>query len=390
MIYLDHAATTPLTPEVLEAMLPFLSDHYGNPSAPYGFGRGVREAVDAARGLVADLIGAKPSEILFTSGGTESDNLAIKGYAFANRHLGDHIITSTVEHHAVLDPCRQLERDHGFRVTYLPVDEYGRVDPSSVQAALTDKTILVSIMAANNEIGTLQPIQAISNLLRSHSTPGRKIAFHTDAVQLAGTAAINVKAMGVDLLTLSAHKIHGPKGSGVLYARRGLNLGAVNAGGGQEGGRRGGTENVAGIIGLAKALERSVDRLPVVQPHLRKLRDRLLQEIPKRVPGAFITGHPAERVANHASFYFEGVQAEAVVFNLDVCGISCSSRSACTTGDIEPSHVLLALGLPTNLAHGGIRLTVGESNTGEQIEQVLDVLPDVVASVRALATGSRP
>jgi len=383
IIYLDHAATTPVAPAVLEAMLPFFREKFANPSSLYGPAREVRRAIDQARDTVARVLGARSSEIIFTSGGTESDNLAIKGVAFANRHRGNHIITSRVEHHAVLHTCEYLEK-FGFRVTYLPVDRTGLVDLNALEDALDDQTILVSIMYANNEVGTIQPIKEIAQLLRP-----RGIIFHTDAVQAAGALALNVDDLGVDLLSLSAHKFYGPKGAGVLYVRRGVTFWPQQHGGGQERGRRAGTENVPGIVGLAKALELAEQNRPQYVAHCQALRDRLIQGVLERIPGAVLTGHPTQRLPNNASFCLEGIDAESLLLMLDRRGVCASSGSACTSGSLEPSHVLLAMGIQSPLALGSLRLTVGLDNTPEQIDRALDILVESVQKLRALTPAAR-
>jgi|DewCreStandDraft_1066081.scaffolds.fasta_scaffold01361_12 cysteine desulfurase len=383
IIYLDHAATTPVAPAVLEAMLPFFREKFANPSSLYGPAREVRRAIDQARDTVARVLGARSSEIIFTSGGTESDNLAIKGVAFANRHRGNHIITSRVEHHAVLHTCEYLEK-FGFRVTYLPVDRTGLVDLNALEDALDDQTILVSIMYANNEVGTIQPIKEIAQLLRP-----RGIIFHTDAVQAAGALPLNVDDLGVDLLSLSAHKFYGPKGAGVLYVRRGVTFWPQQHGGGQERGRRAGTENVPGIVGLAKALELAEQNRPQYVAHCQALRDRLIQGVLERIPGAVLTGHPTQRLPNNASFCLEGIDAESLLLMLDRRGVCASSGSACTSGSLEPSHVLLAMGIQSPLALGSLRLTVGLDNTPEQIDRALDILVESVQKLRALTPAAR-
>jgi cysteine desulfurase len=382
-IYLDHAATTPVRPEVVEAMLPYFTDRYGNPSSIYGLGREARQAIDRARDTVANILGCRPAEVIFTSCGSESDNLAIKGVAFACRDRGNHIITSQVEHHAVLHTCEWLERYFGFEVTYLPVDRYGVVDLAALEAALTERTILVSVMLANNEVGTIQPIREIAELVRP-----RGIVFHTDAVQGGGALDLNVDALGVDLLSLSGHKFYAPKGVGVLYVRQGTPLLPQLQGGGQERNRRAGTENVPYIVGLATALQLATEELPSTTARLRALRDRLIKGVLERVPGAHLTGHPTARLPNSASFVFEGVEGEALLLGLDQVGICASTGSACTSGSLEASHVLKAMGLPVDLAQGSLRLTLGRDNTEDQIDRVLEVLPGIVERVRA-ATAVR-
>lgn len=374
LIYLDHAATTPVHPQVLEAIWPFFSQQFGNASGRYPLAEQARSAVEWAHRTVAAVLGARSGEIVFTSGGSESNNLALKGVALACRGRGDHVITTQIEHHAVLRACEYLERAHGFRVTYLPVDSTGLVDPAVLERALDDRTVLVSVMLANNEIGTVQPLAQIAALTRP-----RGILLHTDAVQAASTLPLDVNALGIDLLTLSAHKCYGPKGSGALYVRRGTPLDPLIHGGLQERGRRAGTENVAGMVGLATALQlvRSYD--PIT---LRALRDQLINGVLARVPGARLTGHASARLDHHASFCFEGVEGEAVLVALSDHGIACSSGAACAAGESDPSHVLTAIGLPPALAHTAVRFTLGWSTTEAQIRYVLDVLPGLVTDLR--------
>src|SRR5579859_1135606 len=376
-IYLDHAATTALDPRVLDAMIPYFTTQYGNASSIYTLGRHAMQALDRAREQVAEIIHSRPTEIAFVGGGSESDNLAIKGMAFAARKKGNHIITSSIEHHAVLHTCQYLER-FGFTVTYLPVDEYGRVSPDDVKRAITDQTTLVSIMYANNEIGTIEPIAEIGRICRA-----RKIPFHVDAVQAGGAIPIDVTALNVDLLSLSAHKFYGPKGLGILYNRQGARLLPQLQGGSQERGKRAGTENVAGIVGAATALRLAYEELLEVTPRIQKMRDRLIENI-LTIPGSSLTGHPTERLPNNASFVFEGVEGESVLLNLDLLGIAASTGSACTSGSVDPSHVLLAMQVPIELAHGSLRLTLGKDNTGEDVDTLLNVLPGIIEKVRAL------
>lgn len=378
-IYLDHAATTPMRPEVLEAMLPFLQEQYGNASSIYLIGREARKALDGARDKVAGLIGASPREIIFTSGGSEADNLAIKGVAFALRDRGNHIITSAIEHHAVLHTCEYLKK-HGFDITVLPVDSDGLVDPVAVDRAITPKTILVSIMHANNEIGTIEPIAEIGRILRE-----RSILFHTDAVQTVGHIPVNVEDLGVDLLSLSAHKFYGPKGVGALYVRRGTKLDPLIHGGGQERNRRAGTENVAGIVGLAKALELAVVEMDSSGQRQKELRDQLISEILEKIPHTRLNGHPEKRLPGNVSLCFEFIEGESLLLNLDMRGIAASSGSACTSGSLEPSHVLLALGLPHEIAHGSLRLTLGRDTSRADIDAVIDVLPGIVDKLRQMS-----
>ncbi len=377
ILYLDHAATTALDPRVLTAMLPYLTNEYGNASSIYTLGRHAMQAIDSSREQVANLLNCRPTEIAFVGCGSESDNLAIKGLAFTSQKKGNHIITSSIEHHAVLHTCQYLER-FGFKTTYLPVDEYGRVDPAEVERAMTNETILVSIMYANNEIGTIEPIAEIGKICRA-----RKIPFHVDAVQAGGALPIDVNELNVDLLSLSAHKFYGPKGMGILYARQGVRLLPQLQGGSQERGRRAGTENVAGIVGLAEALRLAYEELPEATPRIQAMRDRLIEGV-LSIPRSRLTGHPTERLPNNASFCFEGVEGESILLNLDMLGIAASSGSACTSGAVEPSHVLVALGLPSEWSHGSLRLTLGKENSEEDVERVLTVLPNIIERLRGL------
>ncbi|RXE57356.1 cysteine desulfurase [Methanoculleus taiwanensis] len=378
-VYLDHAATTPTHPEVVDAMLPFFSEKFGNPSSLYSRAREARKAVEEARIKVATALGASPEEIYFTSGGTESDNWAIKGIAAAHRKKGNHIITSSIEHHAVIDPCRHLEKQ-GFSVTYLPVDEYGRVDPAAVAAAITPETILISVMTANNEIGTIQPIAEIGKIAREHD-----IFFHTDAVQAIGAIPIDVDALSVDLLSLSAHKFYGPKGIGALYIRKGTRAETLMHGGGQERRRRAGTENVPGIVGLGEAIEHAVTDLEGRTRRIAAMRDRLIAGILDTIPKSRLNGHPTQRLANNVNIAFRYVEGESILLMLDYFGIAASTGSACTSATLDPSHVLLACGLPAEHAHGSLRLTLGEENTEEDIDYVLEVLPGIIERLRSMS-----
>ncbi|MDT8358590.1 MAG: cysteine desulfurase NifS [Methanomicrobiaceae archaeon] len=379
IIYMDHAATTPVRPEVVEAMHPYLHERYGNPSSVYSLARESREVVESSRETVARALGAELGEIYFTSGGTESDNWALKGVASANRKAGDHIITSAIEHHAVLHPAEYLER-HGFRVTYLPVDSYGMVDPGELEDAITPQTILISIMTANNEIGTIQPVREIGSLAQDHGVP-----FHTDAVQAVGHIPLSVKDDRIDLLSLSAHKFSGPKGAGVLYLRKGTRIDPLFHGGAQERKRRAGTENLAGIVGLAAALDIAVKEMPEEAERQRNLRDRLIRGILGTVPFTRLNGHPTERLPGNVNVSVEFVEGESMLLRLDREGICASTGSACTSGSLEPSHVLKAIGLPPEVAHGSLRLTLGERNTPEEVEKVLEVIPGVVERLRAIS-----
>jgi cysteine desulfurase len=377
MVYLDHAATTSLDPRVLDAMLPYLTSEYGNASSIYTLGRHAMQAIDRSREQVAELIHCRSNEIAFVGCGSESDNLAIKGVAFVSQKKGNHVITSSIEHHAVLHTCQYLDR-FGFQTTYLPVDEYGRVNPDDVGRAITDQTVLVSIMYANNEVGTIEPIAEIGSICRA-----KKVPFHVDAVQAGGALPIDVAALNADLLSLSAHKFYGPKGVGILYIRQGIRILPQLQGGSQERGRRAGTENVAGIVGVASALRLAYEELPHVGPRIQALRDRLIERI-LQIPHSRLTGHPTERLPNNASFCFEGVEGESILLNLDMLGIAASSGSACTSGSIDPSHVLVAMGLAPEWSHGSLRLSLGKENTEEDVEQVIAVLPGIVEKLRSL------
>ncbi|MFA0768902.1 MAG: hypothetical protein OXFUSZZB_002230 [Candidatus Fervidibacter sp.] len=381
-IYLDYAATTPLDPRVLEAMMPYLTEKFGNPNSIHAFGREARKAVDEAREKIAALLNCRPSELVFTSGGTESDNLALRGVAAAYRQKGNHIVTTAIEHHAVLHTCRALQ-DEGFEVTYLPVDEHGLVAPEQVAEAVTDRTILVSIMHANNEIGTIEPL---ADIVRAVKEKRPDVLVHTDAVQTVGHIPVDVEALGVDLLSFAAHKFYGPKGVGGLFVRRGVKLVPQLTGGGQERNRRSGTENVAGIVGMAKALEIAVAEMPTEIPRLQTLRDELINGVLAQIPDSRLNGHPTQRLPHNANFSFFGVEGEALLLQLDLHGIAASSGSACTSGSLEPSHVLLALGLSHEWALGSLRLTLGRFTTRQHLERVLAVLPSIVEKLRALTS----
>jgi cysteine desulfurase len=380
MIYLDHAATTPVDPRVVEAMLPYFTTDFGNPSGLYAQARAPRQALDKARATVAVLLGAKPSELIFTSGGSESDNAAIKGVVWAAGDRGTHVITTQIEHHAVLHTCGWLER-FGVETTYVPVDADGLVDPKAIAAAIRPTTVLVSVMHANNEIGTIQPLAEIAAIAHAHGIP-----LHSDAVQTGGQIALDVNALGVDLLSLSAHKFYGPKGVGVLYVRRGTSWLPIQQGGGQERNRRAGTENVAGIVGLATALALSVQSMESEGARLRALRDRLIAGVQAAIPASRLNGHPEQRLPNNTNFSFRGVEGESILLNLDMHGVAASSGSACTAGSIDPSHVLLALGLDPALAASALRLTLGRGTTDTHIDRVLEILPGVIDRLRSLAS----
>ena len=384
IIYLDHSATTPVRPEVLEAMLPYFSLGFGNPSSIYTIGQEARKAVDDAREQAARVLGARMSEIVFTSGGTESDNAALKGAAFALRHTGNHIITTAIEHHAVLHTCHQLEQ-FGFDVTYVPVDEYGIVDPQSIARAVTDETVLVSVMMANNEIGTIQPVAEIARIVKAEAQRrSRTIVMHTDAVQAAGFLDINVRALGVDLMSLSAHKIYGPKGVGLLYVKRGTPFEAQNAGGGQERQRRSGTENVPGIVGMCEALRLAASERERVAANCLRLRDNLIGGIFDSIDRVHLNGHPTQRLPNNVNISFEDIEGEPVLLGLDFAGVCASSGSACSSASLEPSHVLLAIRRSPELAQGSLRITLGRDNTDEDVDYLLAVLPEIVGKLRAM------
>ena len=378
LIYLDHAATTAVHPAVVEAMLPYFGESYGNPSSSYALARDARRAIDDARDSVAELLGARSTEIIFTSGGSESDNLAIKGVAMASTERGRHIVTSAVEHHAVLHACELLERYLGYEVTFVSVDRYGVVDPDAIGRALRPDTVLVTVMLANNEVGTIEPIAEIAAIARARGIP-----VHTDAVQGGSSLDLDVSRLGVDLLSLSAHKFQGPKGVGVLYVRRGIPILPQQQGGGQERGMRAGTENTAGIVGATTALRLAQERRTEFVQHCTELRDYLVEGVLERVEDAVVTGHPTERLANNASFAFRGADGEAMLMALDAEGIAASVGSACTSGTLEVSHVLRATGLDDELGGGSLRLSLGIDNTRADIERVLEVLPGVVERARA-------
>ena len=388
LIYMDHAATTAVRPEALEAMLPYFGVSFGNPSSIYTLAQEARNAVDDARQTIAGLIGCRISELIFTSGGTESDNTALKGVAFALRNVGNHIITTAVEHHAILHTCHQLEQ-FGFDVTYLPVDRHGLVDPDDVAKAITDRTILVSVMMANNEIGTIEPVAAIARTVKQEARRlDRNILMHTDAVQGAGFLDLNVRELGVDLMSLSAHKFHGPKGVGVLYVKRGTPFEPQMMGGGQERERRSGTENVPGIVGMAEAFRLACQERKTTAARCVAMRDRIIEGLQDRVERAHLNGHPVERLPNNVNISFEAVEGEPILLGLDFAGISASSGSACSSASLEPSHVLLAIGLPAELAQGSVRITLGKDNTDEEVDYMLSVIPDLVNRLRAMPSLS--
>jgi cysteine desulfurase len=383
LIYLDHCATTPMHPEVVEAMLPYFRDYYGNPSSIHAIGQRAKTALEEARQQVADLIGATAEEIVFTSGGTEADNLAIRGILYGSGKKGNHIITSTIEHHAVLNTCVFMQ-SRGFDVTCVPVDETGLIDPDNVREAISDTTALVSIMHANNEIGTIEPIAEIASIAKE-----KGIIFHTDAVQTVGKIPVDVNRLNVDLMALSGHKIYGPKGIGALYIRKGTDIVPLLYGGRQEGGIRHGTENVPAIVGLGKACEIAGRECAVQMDYLKNLRDHLETRILKEVPDVFRNGHPEERLPHVANLSVESIEAESIVRELDKKGIAISAGSACTSDSIEISHVIAALGMPKHRAGGSIRFSLGRDNTTEQMTYVVQILGDVVQKLRGIAELER-
>ena len=385
-VYLDHAGTTSMDPRVLEAMLPYFSQRYGNPSSLHTVGQEARYALDESRERVARVLGCRAREVVFTGGGSESDNAAIHGVATALQETGDHIITSSAEHHAVLHTCQHLE-GLGFEVTYLPVDSHGMIHPDAVHRAITDRTTLVSIMYANNEIGTVNPIPEIGRVVHDRAKElERTIVMHTDAVQAAGFLDLNVDRLCVDLLSLSGHKFYGPKGTGVLYVKRGTPLLPLILGGGQERERRAGTENIPGIVGISVALELADMEREETSAHCEALRDRIIQVVSERVPRSVLNGHPTLRLPNNVNFSFQGVEGEPILLGLDMAEIAASSGSACSSGSLEPSHVLLALGQSAELARGSLRLTLGKDNTAEEVDYMLEVLVGLVQRLRQLPT----
>ncbi len=379
LVYMDHAATTPVHPDVAASMIPYLHDHFGNPSSIYSIAREAKEAVDRARTQVGRALDAPPEEIFFTSGGTEADNWAVKGVSFANRKRGDHIITSAIEHHAVLHTCQYLEKQ-GFHVTYLPVDRYGRVDPGDLERSITDSTLLVSVMYANNEIGTIEPVRELAAIAHDHGA-----LFHTDAVQAAGHVPISIRDEQFDLLSLSAHKFNGPKGTGALYIRKGVRIDNILHGGAQEKNKRAGTENLAGIVGTGKAIEIATGDLPEKVRNVTGMRERLHTGIINSISSARLNGHPEKRLPGNLNISFDFIEGESMILLLDSYGICASTGSACTSGSLEPSHVLLATGLPAEVAHGSLRLTIDQDNTGSDVDYVLEVLPKVVGRLREMS-----
>ena len=377
-VYVDNAGTTPVSKTCLDAMLPYLTEFYGNPSGIYGVGRDAKRGLEAAREKVAAALGSMTPEIYFTGSGTEADNWALRSVCALRAKRGRHIITTAIEHHAILHTLKDLEK-HGFEVTYLPVDEYGRITPEELRPAIREDTILITIMAANNEIGTILPIKELAAVANE-----KEILFHTDAVQVIGHIPFDVNEMGVDLLSLSAHKFNGPKGVGALYIRRGVPLPAFITGGGQERTRRSGTENVAGVVGMAAALEEATAKLPEHVERLTKMRDRLIEGLLK-IPYSFLTGDPVNRLPGTASFIFECVEGESMILSLDAVGICASSGSACSSGSLDPSHVLMSIGLKHEVAHGSVRITFGEYNTEEDVDYILEKMPPIIERLRAMS-----
>jgi cysteine desulfurase len=393
-IYLDHAATTALDPRVLDAMLPYLREYWGNPSSLYAEAQEARRGLENARRSIADVLGCRPQEIVFTSSGSESDNTALRGLAYAARRRaqasgrrGDHMITSAIEHHAVLHTAERLEQE-GFRVTYLRVDSEGFIDLTELQQAVTEDTVLVSIMYVNNEVGTIEPV---AEAVRTVKEKNRQTLFHTDAVQAVGILDVNVERLGVDALSMAAHKFYGPKGVGALYLRQRTPFLPQQLGGSQEKNRRAGTENVAGAVGMARALELAYEEFDARNAHYRALRDRLFHGVRERVPHTHVTGpwDLSRRASTNFSACFEYIEGEAILMALDLAGVAASSGSACTSGSLEPSHVLTAMGIPADLARGSLRLTVGRENTMEEIDYVLEVLPGIVERLRSLSPAWR-
>ncbi len=378
-VYLDHSATTPVRFEVLEAMLPYFNQKFGNPSSIHGSGREAKVALEESREKVAQVLTAAPNEIYFTSGGTESDNLAIKGTAFANRKKGKHIITSRIEHHAVLESCKFLENE-GFEITYLPVSAAGLVDPQSLLEAIRPDTILVSIMHANNEVGVLQPIEMLSQIAR-----GKDVYFHTDAVQSAGKVPIDVRDLKVDMISMSGHKIYGPKGVGALFIRKGVRITPWAHGGHHEHSRRAGTENVPGIVGFARALELMNQEMNENTSHLRNLTDTFYRKVVQSIPDVVLHGDPERRIPNILNLSFKGVEGESVILSLDLQGVAVASGSACTSGTLQPSHVLSAMEVPPEIAQGAVRFSFGRSNTMQDVEYVTGLLPGIVQRLRSIS-----
>ncbi|MBU5451367.1 cysteine desulfurase NifS [Acetivibrio sp. MSJd-27] len=379
IVYVDNAATTKIKPEVLDKMMPYLTEFYGNPSSIYSIANESKKAIDKAREKVAKAIHADPKEIVFTSGATESDNWALKGIAYANRNKGNHIITTKIEHHAVLHAAQQLEKE-GFEVTYLDVDEFGVVDLEELKRSIKKETILISVMFANNEIGTIEPIKEIGQIAKE-----KHIFFHTDAVQAIGNVPIDVNELGLDLLSLTGHKIYGPKGIGALYIRKGTKILPFMNGGAQESKRRGGTENIAYIVGLGQAIEMATSNIDEKVKKISILRDKFIRRVQEEIPYVRLNGHPSNRLCNNANFSFRYIEGEGLLLFLDMKGICASSGSACTSGSLDPSHVLLAIGLPHEIAHGSLRVTFGDFNTEQEVDYVVDELKVIVDRLRKMS-----
>ena len=378
-VYFDHAATTAVRPEVIAKMLPYMGQFYGNASGIYSLARASRVAVENARKTVAECLGADEKEIYFTAGGSESDNWAIKGVARANKTKGNHIITTKIEHHAVLHTCKALEKE-GFEVTYLDVDEFGKISLEQLENAITEKTILITIMFANNEIGTIEPIKEIGEIARKH-----KVYFHCDGVQAVGHIPVNVEEMNIDLLSMSAHKFSGPKGIGALYVKKGVRVQNLIEGGAQERNKRAGTENVPGIVGMAEALRLATTEMEAHNKQLCRMRDRIIKEIMENIPYVRLNGHPTDRLPGNVNLSFEYIEGESLLLSLDLKGIAASSGSACTSGSLDPSHVLLAIGLSHEIAHGSLRITLGYENTDDDIDFLFSVLPEIVDRLRMMS-----
>lgn len=378
-IYMDHGATTRPDPEVVNAMLPFFNELFGNASSLHTFGQEAAQALICSRKTVADFLGAEPEEIIFTSGGTESDNLALKGIAYLKKNKGKHIITSVIEHPAILNTCKYLD-EIGYRITYVPVDDQGLVDPADVEDAVTDNTILISIMHANNEIGTIQPIKEISAIAHEHG-----VLVHTDAVQSVGKMPVNMDDLGVDMLSISAHKIYGPKGVGALYVRKGTRLLGLSQGGSHEMKKRAGTENIPGIVGMAKAVELAEQRLEGDTKYLENLRDTMIRKILDSIPESYLNGHPTKRLCNNVHVRFSYVEGESLLMMLDMKGVAVSTGSACSSKSLEPSHVLAALGIIPEKIHGNLRITLGHENTMDEVDYVVENLIDIVKKLRAMS-----
>ena len=378
-VYLDNAATTKVLPSIAEAMCKTMTENYGNPSSIYKLGQQAKNILDTAREQVAELINASPKEIIFTGDGSEGDTMLLLGVAHAYAKKGKHIITTAVEHHAILHTCQALEKE-GYTVTYLPVDEFGKVDTATVEAAITPETILISVMYANNEIGTIMPIREIGAIARKHG-----VLFHTDAVQAAGHIPIDVKADNIDLLTLTAHKFHGPKGTGAVYIKQGVKIGSLVYGGGQEKGIRAGTENTAGILGLGLAAVHAKENMKENSERVTLLRNKIIKGIKEGISEVRLNGHPTDRLPNNVNFSIQYIEGEGLLLLLDMAGIAASSGSACTSGSLDPSHVLLAIGLPHELAHGSLRLTLSEFTTEEDIDYLLEKLPPIVERLRQMS-----